>query len=120
MTNDSRWRACLLSLWRWATQWAPDPVQAPNLDPDYYELSVLVRVAEIIRFRLACLEHWLSPCGASREMIRVMLRFMLVFAAALPILAIIAFTVKLVLEIVVMIFAICLLLAALGFRVRRR
>ncbi len=62
--------------------WSPRPVSEPSIDPAFRCLGWWERSAEIIRFTLLRLEHWLSREGNLREWVRLNLWTAVVLAAA--------------------------------------
>jgi hypothetical protein len=57
-------------------------VPEPTIDPALLRLGWWERSAEVIRFTLLCLEHWLSQRGILREWLRLNLWAAAVLAAA--------------------------------------
>lgn len=53
--------------------WQPHPVPPPRVDPELPDLSAPCRAAETLRFWLFKLEHFVSPGGALRELVRLTL-----------------------------------------------
>ncbi|MEY4482592.1 MAG: hypothetical protein RL693_44, partial [Verrucomicrobiota bacterium] len=64
--------------------WRPEPVPPPIVDEDLPHLSGIERAAEVLRFSLTKLEHWLSPKGSLREFLK--LNFRLAICIAIPLL----------------------------------
>lgn len=60
-----------------ATQWSPHPLPSPQVDPDFEQLSMVERSAEVFRYCFSKAEYWLSPGGLLREWIRVNIRITL-------------------------------------------
>lgn len=52
-------------------------ISRPTIDPQLSRLSGLERLAEVLRYSLALAEHWLSPGGTLRAMLRVSLKLAL-------------------------------------------
>ncbi len=50
--------------------WNPVPVKEPEIDPNLTTLSWPERSAAVVRYSVLGLEHWLSPGGLLRELIR--------------------------------------------------
>lgn len=63
--------------------WRPKPLPEPVVDNDLPHLNGIERAAEVIRFILTTLEHWLSPSGRLREFIKMNAR--LAVAIAVPV-----------------------------------
>lgn len=63
--------------------WHPKPLPEPVVDKDLPHLNGIERAAEVIRFILTTLEHWLSPSGRLREFIKMNAR--LAIAIAVPV-----------------------------------
>lgn len=75
-------------------RWAPAPIPSPGIDPHVGWRPPLERAAEVLRYRLHCLEHTLSPDGELRAWGKVCLRICLVLALpalfVIPLLVVIA------------------------------
>lgn len=67
--------------------WKPEPVQSPVVDKDFPNLSGVERAAEVMRFMLIKLEHWLSPKGTLRQFIKINLRFAVILAVPILLVA---------------------------------
>ena len=52
-------------------------ISAPRVDPELVRLSVIERLAEVLRYTLRRAEHWLSPGGTLRAVLRLSLRLAL-------------------------------------------
>ena len=63
--------------------WQPKALPAPVVDTELPHLNGIERAAEVIRFILTTLEHWLSPSGRLREFIKMNAR--LAIAIAVPV-----------------------------------
>ena len=63
--------------------WRPKPLSAPVVDTELPHLSGIERAAEVMRFILRKLEHWMSPSGRLREFTKMNAR--LAFAIAVPV-----------------------------------
>jgi hypothetical protein len=63
--------------------WQPKPLPEPVVDHELPHLNGIERAAEVIRFILTTLEHWLSPSGRLREFIKMNAR--LAIAIAVPV-----------------------------------
>jgi hypothetical protein len=63
--------------------WRPKPLPAPVVDTELPHLNGIERAAEVIRFILTTLEHWLSPSGQLREFVKMNAR--LAIAIAVPV-----------------------------------
>ncbi len=63
--------------------WHPKALPEPVVDKDLPHLNGIERAAEVIRFILTTLEHWLSPSGRLREFIKMNAR--LAIAIAVPV-----------------------------------
>ena len=63
--------------------WRPKPLPAPVVDNELPHLNGIERAAEVIRFILTTLEHWLSPSGQLREFVKMNAR--LSIAIAVPV-----------------------------------
>ena len=61
--------------------WQPKELIEPEVDPDLHRLTGVERSAEVIRYCLVSLEHWLASSGWLREWIRLNLRIALFVAA---------------------------------------
>ena len=57
-------------LTRIKAHWHPQPLKAPQVDPDLPHLNALQRAVEALRDGFLALEHWMSPNGRIREFIR--------------------------------------------------
>ena len=62
--------------------WSPRPLSKPAIDPALRYLGWWERSAEVIRFTVLCLEHWLSQSGTLREWLRLNLWVAAVLVAA--------------------------------------
>ena len=51
-------------------QWHPQPLNAPQVDPDLPNLNGLQRAVGALRYAFLSLEHWMSPSGRIREFMR--------------------------------------------------
>lgn len=60
--------------------WQPEPLTKPVVDETLPELTGIERSAEVARFTMAKLEHWLSPLGNLREFLRMNLRLAICIA----------------------------------------
>ena len=65
--------------------WNPLPIARPVIEPDLPDLSWPERTAEVLRFTLLSVEHWLSRGGVLREWLRlnIWLAIILTVAAVL-------------------------------------
>lgn len=63
--------------------WQPKPLPEPVVDSELPHLNGIERAAEVIRFILTTLEHWLSPSGRLREFVKMNAR--LAIAIAVPV-----------------------------------
>lgn len=92
--NQPSSETALRSAWRALLKWDPEPVATPGIEPHICRRPAIERAALIIRYRLFCLEHVLSPQGELREWAKLWMRICLVLSApallALPVLAAIA------------------------------
>ena len=61
--------------------WQPHPLEVSSVDRALSQLSSLERAAEVIRYSIHCVEHWLGSSGWLREWIRFNIRLALVIAA---------------------------------------
>ena len=52
-------------------------IPSPRVDPQLVRLSVIERLAEVLRYTLQRAEHWLSPGGTLRALLRLSLRLAL-------------------------------------------
>ena len=65
----------------------PQAVLPPHVDPALPHLSALERSAEVLRYTVQCLEHWLSPQGVLREWLRRNVRLALALMVPLLVFA---------------------------------
>ena len=63
------------------TLWQPKSPPKLTIDPDLVKLPWQVRSAEVIRYFLLSVEHWISPSGWLREWIRLNVRIAVTVAA---------------------------------------
>ena len=61
-------------------------IPAPRVDPQLVRLSVIERLAEVLRYTLRRAEHWLSPGGTLRAVLRLSLKLALL--TGIPVFAI--------------------------------
>jgi hypothetical protein len=80
--NSTSWVRKLTTAFR--HHWQPEPLTEPIVDETLPDLSGIERSAEVARFTMAKLEHWLSPLGNLREFFRMNLR--LAICIAVPVL----------------------------------
>jgi len=120
--NDSlvtRAGACLESLWRLATHWAPEPVDPPELHPHFSDLPAPTRIIESARFQLAMLEFNLSPNGALQEWRRFWIRLALIVCiptvAIIPMVAALGYLFGILLDLLVKALSCLAALAAIIF-----
>ena len=52
-------------------------IPVPRVDPHLVRLSVIERLAEVLRYTLRRTEHWLSPGGTLRAVLRLSLKLAL-------------------------------------------
>ena len=52
-------------------------IPTPRVDPQLVRLSVIERLAEVMRYTLRRAEHWLSPGGTLRAVLRLSLKLAL-------------------------------------------
>ena len=57
-------------------------IPSPRVDPQLVRLSVIERLAEVLRYTLLRAEHWLSPGGTLRAVLR--LSFKLALLTGIP------------------------------------
>jgi hypothetical protein len=50
--------------------WKPTPIDLPQVDQSVSELPPIERSAEVIRYSVLKMEHWISPQGRLREWLR--------------------------------------------------
>ncbi|MFT5471045.1 MAG: hypothetical protein ACI8UO_006178 [Verrucomicrobiales bacterium] len=55
--------------------WNPTPIKRPRIDPNLLDLPWMDRSAEVLRYSILCVEHWLSQGGSLREFVRLNLWF---------------------------------------------
>lgn len=60
--------------------WTPQPLPPPQARQDLAKFGALERSAEVFRYSLLSLEHWLSPGGALREWMKFNLSLALLIA----------------------------------------
>lgn len=53
--------------------WNPAPVPRPEVDPDLPNLGWIERSATVVHYAILSIEHWLSPHGTMRELLRLIL-----------------------------------------------
>lgn len=80
--NPASWAKHLKRIMK--RHWQPEPVPPPMVDMELPHLSGIERAAEVMRFMLTKLEHWLSPLGNLREFMK--LNFRLAISIAIPLL----------------------------------
>lgn len=80
--NPASWAKILKRIMK--HHWQPEPVSTPLVDEDLPHLSGIERAAEVLRFMLTKLEHWLSPKGNLREFMKF--NFRLAITIAIPLL----------------------------------
>jgi len=79
VTRPKNWVTSVKQLF--LRHWKPKPMLEPEVDPALPHLSGIERAAEVIRYCLVSLEHWLASSGWLREWIRLNLRIALFVAA---------------------------------------
>lgn len=52
-------------------------IPVPRIDPQLVRLSVIERLAEVLRYTLRRAEHWLSPGGSLRAVLRLSIKLAL-------------------------------------------
>lgn len=62
--------------------WDPTPIAPPTVDPNLQDLPWPARSAEILRYSILSIEHWLSQGGSLREFIRLNLWFGVILTIA--------------------------------------
>ena len=67
--------------------WNPQPLKAPNIDPNLEKLSFIERITEVVRYQVLSVEYGLSSRGGLREWARVV--SVLSIALAFPIILIV-------------------------------
>jgi uncharacterized integral membrane protein len=60
--------------------WQPEPLPSPYVDHDLPQLTGIERSAEVLRFMVSRLEHWLSPSGQFREFTKMNVRIAIIIA----------------------------------------
>lgn len=62
--------------------WDPAPIDPPTVDPNLQDLPWPSRSAEVLRYSILSVEHWLSQGGSLREFIRLNLWFGVILTVA--------------------------------------
>jgi len=60
--------------------WQPEPLPSPVVDHELPHLTGIERAAEVLRFMISRLEHWLSPSGHFREFTKMNARIAIIIA----------------------------------------
>jgi hypothetical protein len=60
--------------------WKPEEIRPPTVDPDLPYQTGVERSAEVFRYSVLAVEHWLSPTGCVREWLRFNARIAIILA----------------------------------------
>src|SRR5690242_13267526 len=77
--RPNNWASNVLQFFK--KHWRPHPLEPPSVDPDLHKLSPIERSAEVIRYSIQSLEHWLASSGWLREWIRFNIRLAVLIGA---------------------------------------
>jgi hypothetical protein len=70
--RPNNWASNVLHFFK--KHWRPHPLEPPSVDPELPKLSAVERCAEVIRYTVQTLEHWLASSGWLREWVRLNIR----------------------------------------------